>query len=109
MNRVSIVCVTLLVASAVSIARADVEFGVKKPPPAKPAASAAPAAAPVPAPAPVIAEKPGMEPPAVPGKAPPPLSPAAPAATTATWWGHAAWIIQTPGGATIAIDPWLDN
>jgi L-ascorbate metabolism protein UlaG (beta-lactamase superfamily) len=36
---------------------------------------------------------------------------AAPAAgaTTATWWGHAAWVITTPGGATIAIDPWLDN
>jgi L-ascorbate metabolism protein UlaG (beta-lactamase superfamily) len=35
---------------------------------------------------------------------------AAPAgATVATWWGHAAWIITTPGGATIAIDPWLDN
>jgi len=29
--------------------------------------------------------------------------------TTATWWGHAAWVITTPGGATIAIDPWLDN
>jgi len=29
--------------------------------------------------------------------------------TTATWWGHAAWVIQTPGGATIAIDPWLEN
>ncbi|HXJ21874.1 MAG TPA: metal-dependent hydrolase [Polyangia bacterium] len=38
-------------------------------------------------------------------------APAAPAAgaTTATWWGHAAWVITTPGGATIAIDPWLDN
>jgi len=36
---------------------------------------------------------------------------AAPAAggTTATFWGQAAWIITTPGGATIAIDPWLDN
>ena len=35
---------------------------------------------------------------------------AAPAGTTtATWWGHAAWIITTPAGATIAIDPWLDN
>jgi L-ascorbate metabolism protein UlaG (beta-lactamase superfamily) len=36
---------------------------------------------------------------------------AAPAAgaTMATWWGHAAWVITTPGGATIAIDPWLDN
>jgi L-ascorbate metabolism protein UlaG (beta-lactamase superfamily) len=30
-------------------------------------------------------------------------------ATMATWWGHAAWVITTPGGATIAIDPWLDN
>jgi L-ascorbate metabolism protein UlaG (beta-lactamase superfamily) len=29
--------------------------------------------------------------------------------TTATWWGHAAFVITTPGGATIAIDPWLDN
>jgi L-ascorbate metabolism protein UlaG (beta-lactamase superfamily) len=39
-----------------------------------------------------------------------PAPAAAPAgATTATWWGHAAWIITTPGGATIAIDPWLDN
>jgi L-ascorbate metabolism protein UlaG (beta-lactamase superfamily) len=35
----------------------------------------------------------------------------APAAggTTATFWGQAAWIITTPGGAVIAIDPWLDN
>jgi L-ascorbate metabolism protein UlaG (beta-lactamase superfamily) len=29
--------------------------------------------------------------------------------TTATWWGHAAWIVKSPGGATIAIDPWLKN
>jgi L-ascorbate metabolism protein UlaG (beta-lactamase superfamily) len=29
--------------------------------------------------------------------------------TTATWWGHAAWIVETPGGARIAIDPWLKN
>jgi L-ascorbate metabolism protein UlaG (beta-lactamase superfamily) len=38
-------------------------------------------------------------------------APAAAAAggTTATFWGQAAWIITTPGGATIAIDPWLDN
>ncbi len=56
----------------------------------KPAAAPAPAAKPAAAPAPAPA--------------------AAPAgATTATWWGHAAWIITTPGGATIAIDPWLDN
>src|SRR5260221_771 len=35
----------------------------------------------------------------------------APAAggTTATFWGHAAWVITTPGGAIIAIDPWLDK
>lgn len=31
------------------------------------------------------------------------------ARTTATWWGHAAWVIETPGGARIAIDPWLKN
>lgn len=35
--------------------------------------------------------------------------PAARAKTTATWWGHAAWVIETPGGARIAIDPWLSN
>src|SRR6267143_5420161 len=29
--------------------------------------------------------------------------------TTATWWGHSAWIVKSPGGATIAIDPWLKN
>jgi L-ascorbate metabolism protein UlaG (beta-lactamase superfamily) len=42
-----------------------------------------------------------------------PPAPAKPPAgglpTTATWWGHAAWVISTPGGANIAIDPWLDN
>jgi L-ascorbate metabolism protein UlaG (beta-lactamase superfamily) len=109
MNRPSIVCVSLLVTSAVSVARADVEYNVtdKKAPAAHP--TAAPAAAS--APAPVIADKPGMAPPVVPGKqpAPAPAAAAAPAATTATWWGHAAWIIQTPGGATIAIDPNLEN
>lgn len=29
--------------------------------------------------------------------------------TTLTWWGHAAFFISTPGGANIAIDPWLEN
>jgi len=38
-----------------------------------------------------------------------PAAPAAAGATTATWWGHAAWVITTPAGATIAVDPWLDN
>lgn len=32
-----------------------------------------------------------------------------PQKTTGTWWGHAAWIIETPQGARIAIDPWLKN
>ncbi|MCP3101995.1 metal-dependent hydrolase [Myxococcus sp. K15C18031901] len=27
----------------------------------------------------------------------------------ATWWGHAAIVLRTPGGAVIAIDPWLTN
>ena len=61
------------------------------------------------------ADKPAPTP--APAAAKPAAAPAAPAAekpapagvTTATWWGHAAWIITTPGGATIAIDPWLDN
>jgi len=40
--------------------------------------------------------------------------PAAPApapagGTSGTFWGQAAWIITTPGGAVIAVDPWLDN
>jgi L-ascorbate metabolism protein UlaG (beta-lactamase superfamily) len=34
---------------------------------------------------------------------------AAAGGTTATFWGQAAWIVTTPGGAIIAIDPWLDN
>jgi L-ascorbate metabolism protein UlaG (beta-lactamase superfamily) len=38
-----------------------------------------------------------------------PAATSAPSGTTATWWGHAAFVITTPGGATIAIDPWLDN
>jgi len=71
---------------------ADKPAAAPAPAAAKPAAPAA--AAPAPAAAPAAAAKPA----------------AAPAgATTATWWGHAAWIITTPGGATIAIDPWLDN
>jgi L-ascorbate metabolism protein UlaG (beta-lactamase superfamily) len=36
-------------------------------------------------------------------------APAAAGGTTATFWGQAAWVITTPGGATIAIDPWFDN
>ena len=29
--------------------------------------------------------------------------------TEATWLGHAGWILKTPGGARLAIDPWLSN
>jgi L-ascorbate metabolism protein UlaG (beta-lactamase superfamily) len=61
------------------------------PAPAAPAAAGAPAGAKAPA--------------AAPGAA----AGTAKAGTTATWWGHAAWVITTPGGAAIAIDPWLDN
>ena len=109
MNRRSIVCVSLLLVSAASVARADVEFAV----PEKKAAAAKPAPAPAaaPAPEPIISQKGEMPPPVVPGKQPAPAAAAAaaPTVTTATWWGHAAWIIQTPGGATIAIDPNLEN
>ena len=56
------------------------------------------------------ADKPAAE--AKPATAAKPAAAAKPptaGATMATWWGHAAWVITTPGGATIAIDPWLDN
>ncbi len=29
--------------------------------------------------------------------------------TEVTWWGHAAFVVKTPGGAVLAIDPWLQN
>ena len=29
--------------------------------------------------------------------------------TELTWMGHAAWIVKTPGGAVLALDPWFDN
>jgi L-ascorbate metabolism protein UlaG (beta-lactamase superfamily) len=29
--------------------------------------------------------------------------------TEVTWWGQAAFFIKSPGGAVIAIDPWLKN
>ncbi len=38
-----------------------------------------------------------------------PAAPPSPAKTEVTWWGHAAWVVRTPGGAVIAIDPWLQN
>jgi len=29
--------------------------------------------------------------------------------TEVTWWGHAAFLIRTPGGTVLAVDPWLSN
>ncbi len=29
--------------------------------------------------------------------------------TELTWYGHAAFVLRTPGGTVIAIDPWLSN
>lgn len=29
--------------------------------------------------------------------------------TQVTWYGHAAFVITTPGGTTLAIDPWINN
>jgi L-ascorbate metabolism protein UlaG (beta-lactamase superfamily) len=64
-------------------------------------AVAAPAAPPAPAPAPAA-------PAAAPAPAPAPAA-AAPGGTNLTWWGHASWVLTTPGGATIVVDPWLEN
>jgi L-ascorbate metabolism protein UlaG (beta-lactamase superfamily) len=66
-----------------------------------------PAAAPAPAAPAAAAAKPAAAP--APAAAKPAAAPAPAGGTIATWWGHAAWIITTPAGATIAIDPWLDN
>jgi L-ascorbate metabolism protein UlaG (beta-lactamase superfamily) len=29
--------------------------------------------------------------------------------TEVTWYGHAAFVVKTPGGTVLAIDPWLSN
>jgi L-ascorbate metabolism protein UlaG (beta-lactamase superfamily) len=29
--------------------------------------------------------------------------------TEVTWYGHAAFMVKTPGGTTLAIDPWINN
>ena len=29
--------------------------------------------------------------------------------TEVTWYGHAAFLVKTPGGTTLAIDPWINN
>jgi L-ascorbate metabolism protein UlaG (beta-lactamase superfamily) len=29
--------------------------------------------------------------------------------TQLTWYGHSAFVVKTPGGTTIAIDPWINN
>ena len=31
------------------------------------------------------------------------------AGTTLTWYGHAAFVLRTPGGTVLAIDPWFAN
>ena len=41
--------------------------------------------------------------------APPPAKPAAPAKTKLTWYGHAAFRVETPSGKVILIDPWITN
>jgi L-ascorbate metabolism protein UlaG (beta-lactamase superfamily) len=43
-------------------------------------------------------------------KAPvPPPKPAAAAKTEITWYGHAAFKIQTPSGKSVLVDPWITN
>lgn len=82
MTRPSIVYVALLVLAGMTAGAASAADAPK------PTAGAPAPAAPAPATAP--AAKPA-------------------AGTTVTWWGHAAFVLASPGGATIAIDPWLDN
>src|SRR6266542_4178937 len=31
------------------------------------------------------------------------------AKTEITWYGHAAFVVKTPGGTVLAIDPWFQN
>ena len=38
-----------------------------------------------------------------------PAGKAASGKTKITWYGHAAFLVETPGGAKIAIDPWMKN
>jgi L-ascorbate metabolism protein UlaG (beta-lactamase superfamily) len=64
--------------------------------------AAAPGAAPAPSSPTVVPIAPPTKPVVTGG-------PATAGATVATWWGHAAFVIVTPKGASIAIDPWLDN
>src|SRR5512134_2837338 len=35
--------------------------------------------------------------------------PAAKGRTEITWYGHAAFVVRTPGGTVLAIDPWFQN
>lgn len=66
-----------------------------------------------------LAQAPGVPPatPTTPAAAPAPAGapaaaaakPAAPAKTEVTWWGHAAFVIKTPAGTTIVVDPFLKN
>ncbi len=35
--------------------------------------------------------------------------PAAKGKTEVTWYGHAAFVVKTPGGTALAIDPWINN
>ncbi len=38
-----------------------------------------------------------------------PLAAAGAGKTELTWYGHAAFVLKTPGGTVLAIDPWLSN
>jgi len=38
-----------------------------------------------------------------------PFSARAAGKTELTWYGHAAFVLKTPGGTVVAIDPWLSN
>jgi L-ascorbate metabolism protein UlaG (beta-lactamase superfamily) len=56
----------------------------------------------------VLASTAHAQPATKPAPAPAPVKPAA-AKTQLTWYGHAAFKIETPSGKTLLVDPWLTN
>lgn len=78
-------------------------------PPAAPSPSATAAPAPGPGAGAAPASSPASGPAPAAASAAAPAKPAGPAKTEITWWGHAAFVIKTPAGTTLAVDPFFKN